>query len=189
MSNYSINPIFFVLGPAGVGKSTYGQLLAEHLDYSYFELDDIQKSNNLALAKILKYIILKKIFFKRVPEKPEKMAKILTEFVRVNATSGIVVGFRNKPYYSIDDCTFLESQGIRVIYLDGPADLCQRDFLEREKDNKSGSYWIERNKEISLFYQKNKSKGSRFFLNTFTEDGQKIPATDIFASIFNSKAS
>jgi adenylate kinase family enzyme len=189
MSNYSINPIFFVLGPSGVGKSTYGQLLAEHLGYSYFELDDIQKSNNPTLAKILKYIILKKVFFKRVPEKPEKMAKALTEFVRKNATAGIVVGFRSKPYYSIDDCIFLENQGIRIIYLDGPADLCQRDFLKREKESKPLSHWTRCNVDIYLFYQQNKNRAPRFFINTFTEDGKKIPERDIFQSILSSNAS
>jgi len=180
------NPIFFILGPSGVGKSTYGKLLAEHLGYNYFELDDIQKSNSPALAKNIKDIILKKFFFKRMADKPKKIAPKLNEFIQKNIKTGIVVGFRSKPYYTVHDCLELKKHGITAVYLNGPAYSCMEAFQKRDQGN-IASYWMRKNVGIFEFIEKNHTSAPQFFIDTIMQDGQRTPSEEFFLKINHQK--
>jgi len=180
------NSIFFILGPPGVGKSTYGKLLAEHLGYNYFELDDIQKSNSPVLAKNIKDIILKKFFFKRMTEKPKKIAQKLNEFIQKNNKTGIVVGFRCKPYYTIHDCLELKKHGITAVYLNGPAYSCMQAFLKRDQGKKA-SYWMKKSIRIFDFIEKNHTSAPQFFIDTIMQDGQRTSLEEFFSKINHQK--
>jgi shikimate kinase len=168
---------WFILGPSGVGKSSFGQYLAQEKNWLHLEIDQFPNDgiNIHQLREPCDNFYHKKDSSSLVAE--------LTQRVTSQGKAGGVATFPGNFVLFQEHITACRSL-IAIFYLYGSAEQCINAFLKREQEtgrNLSLDHWMGNNYSTHPIMSDHIFEHNR--VNVFTHEGSRRADLDVFAEL------
>jgi len=176
-TGFSSEPILFLLGPSGTGKSTIARWVAEDLHFLHLEIDRYPDGDGIDLEN------LREEWNAFCDGQLHPIASELRRRVHSARCSGAVVSFPSRLVLSLGQLLAAQSIGIRSVILYGTAAECISAFIRREKESGRGltaSHW-RRNNE-SEYLQFSRPEFAPFRLTAFVS-GEHLSRSDLIAKV------
>jgi hypothetical protein len=131
---------YFLLGPSGVGKTTFGDWLHIYREYLHIAIDCGDTDGMIAEG-------LAEPWAKLRQGDPAPFTLELQERAKAKGMKGCVLTFWSVIFISPDTIGWLAKYDIAVRYLYGPKELCIQSFVRREaRPDRNRAFWSENNK-------------------------------------------
>jgi len=131
---------YFLLGPSGVGKTTFGDWLHIYRQYHHIAIDRGDTDGMFAERLAEPWAELRQ-------GDPAPFVRELQERAKAEDKKGCVLTFWSVIFISPDTIGWLAKQDIAVRYLYGPKELCIQAFVRREgRPDRDRAFWSENNK-------------------------------------------
>ena len=140
--------ILVVLGPSGVGKSSFAKYLSEKRHWLHLEIDQYPNGDGIDSNDLRKQWDL---FYGS--RNPRDLAAELRRRASQIRTTGCVLSFPSGVILSPDHIAAAEEASIDIAYLYGSAAHCINAFLKREREsgsNLSLDHWLNNNRASYL---------------------------------------
>ena len=134
---------YFLLGPSGVGKTTFGDWLGANRRFRYLHIDVDGAGKTDALTAEG----LKESWDKLAQGDPAPLARKLQNLAKAKGEDGCVLTFPSVTHFGIWWIHLLGKHNIAVRYLYGPKELCIEEYVLREPD-RDRAFWSTNNDEI-----------------------------------------
>jgi adenylate kinase family enzyme len=171
--------IFFLLGPSGVGKSSFGKYLKHSHGWMHLEIDQYP-NDGVDIHRLRKEWNL---FYNN--HDSTSLVNNLHQRLIAADCSNCVLTFPSNLILShqhIKSC----SSVIHICYLYGSAAHCINTFLKRDHENKrylDFNHWLSNNKES--YIEISKPIFEPFRLHVFIHDGSHRPFDEIYADVLS----
>jgi shikimate kinase len=172
-----LDTIWFVLGPSGTGKSSFGEYLANNKDWYHLEIDQFDK-DGIDIHGLRQD--WDAYFCKR---EPSGLLKELEKRTKDSGKFNCVLTFLGNLVLSTDHISAV-ADNIKIIYLYGSAARCITAFLKREKEthrNLGLDFWITNNCASYIKMSEPEFEANRVYV--WTNNGERRQHEDIFAEI------
>jgi shikimate kinase len=171
-------PILFILGPSGVGKTDLGNYLQKELNLLHLDFDVMERGD------VIKELDLRDQWNELFNEcKPQRFVDEIRKRCREQSCQGASISF-------VGNCVFLKEflkrhilLGIRCVILYGSAADCIKWFLHREKKTGRGlpiEHWLVHNPDSYIKFSL--PVFDEYRLNVFDQNGRR-PNSEILAEI------
>jgi hypothetical protein len=160
---------YFLLGPSGVGKTTFGDWLQENLQYLHVAVDRGDKPNGLIAEG------LTESWRKLLQGDPAPFARELHE--RAKGKKGCVLTFYSVDIFAPDEIDRLAEHNIAVWYLYGPKEFCIEAYVGREnRPDRDRAFWCQNNRT----YQRMGGPGlSSYRADIIKSSGERLTGSEI----------
>jgi shikimate kinase len=160
------NPIWFIFGLSGTGKSTISSYIAERHDWKHMEIDQWTEGigNGLDIFNI-------RDAWNRFETtgNPDKLIQSIKDIYRTDGKAGAVVSFSSDFNIKENDMKKLNKVS-EAFYLIGEKEECLQAFLKREKTigrNLTKEHWMRHNNDLIETLSDDKTKAYK--LSTFNK--------------------
>jgi hypothetical protein len=131
---------YFLLGPSGVGKTTFGDWLGARR-YLHIPIDRPDRRDGIDVAG------LRDLWNKLGQGDPGPMADELQDRADAKGKKGCVLTFPSVTFFPLNWVDLLAKHDIAVRYLYGHKELCITAFLGRERHpQRDRAFWLHNNK-------------------------------------------
>jgi hypothetical protein len=180
-------PIIFILGPSGVGKTTLGNALADHLGMVHILFDGADGGDGVDVANLRsewKSLLAAK--------DPRPLAEEVRRRIKTSGHSGVVISCpsgimpaedrKALPwYFSRSPLAKLEECGVRCVTLIGPLVACQEAAMNRANGRVvTTSTWLLNNANWHNFQP---GLFPDLVQDAFTDDGSRRDSRDLMREI------
>lgn len=169
--------IWFILGPSGTGKSSFGEYLAKIKNWYHLEIDQFDK-NGIDIHGLRQdwdaYCY---------KHDPSGLLKEIERRAKESGKFNCILTFPGNLVLSTDHISAV-SDNIKIIYLYGSAARCITAFLKREQEmhRKLGlDHWITYNYATYIKMSEPEFEANRVYV--WTHNGERRRHEDIFAEI------
>jgi hypothetical protein len=135
---------YFVLGPSGVGKTTFGDWLQANRQYDHLAVDRGDEQNGLIAEGLVDP-------WNRLTQgDAAPFGEALQERADAEGKKGCVLTFYSVDFFPLDWIVYLAGHDIAVRYLYGDKEKCIEAYLDREKREghpKTREFWSTNNEE------------------------------------------
>ena len=174
------NNIWFILGPSGVGKTTFAEYLANHQNWLHLDFDRPRKPRGDNVDRLKMWKQLDNFFFKF--KKRPLLRAIRKKVAPLSDATGIVLSFPSDYVASPDHISAI-SDYVKTFYLYGNRQLCLDAFLDREQTTGrqlGEEYWKEHNRAM---YESLDSCGLHpWIVHAFHDNGDVRKSTETLFS-------
>ena len=163
--------ILFILGPSGVGKSTFARYLSKEHHWFHLEIDD-PRGDGIDIYGLRRAW---DAFY--LSTSPSLLAQAVRDLMKKANASKCVVSFPSPLVLSPDHIDAAARESIRVTYLYATAAQCIDAFLQREREsmrNLSLDHWLGFNKESYIAMSRPEFRPHR--INVFEAGGRRSNA-------------
>jgi len=168
----------FILGPSGIGKSSFGEYITQAKSWLHLEVDQFPNSDGIDIHKLREP--WDRFFFKK---DPQDLVDELTKRVTSEKRAGCIVTFPGGVVLSPEHIRMCR-ESIGIFYLYGSAAQCINAFLAREEETGrclSLEHWLTNNYETYLKMSNPAFEQSR--VHVFTHTGNRRSHQDIFSEL------
>jgi len=172
--------IWFVLGPSGTGKSSFGEYLANIKNWYHLEIDQFD-NNGKDVIDIHGLRQDWDVYYYK--HDPRGLLKELKKRAKESGKSNCVLTFPGNLVLLTDHISAV-ADNIKIIYLYGSAARCITAFLKREKEthrNLGLDHWITNNSDSYIKMSEPEFESNRVYV--WTNNGERRQHEDIFAEI------
>jgi shikimate kinase len=170
--------IWFILGPSGVGKSSFGRHLAVNRNWLHLEIDQFPTGDGIDIHGLRQEW---NEFYDR--KNPVALIAKLTQHTSAKNKNHCVLTFPSGVVLS-DEHVRSSSDQIQTIYLYDSAAHCIRAFLDRERRSKRNlgvDHWMTNNRTSYFLMSTPVFEPSR--VHVFTHSGARRTHDDVFVEL------
>ena len=174
--------MLLILGPSGVGKSSFGEWLAAERNWLHLEIDRYPE-DGIDLHNL-------RAEWNEFCERgnPGLLAKVLRERLAPSSKINCVLTFPGCLVLPPERIISAANAGVRTIYLYGSAAHCITAFLKREEKTDSPlglDHWISNNHENGSYIEMSKPALAPYRIHVFTHMGDRIQQVEVFEALLN----
>jgi hypothetical protein len=174
--------MWLILGPSGVGKSSFGAWLAVERNWLHLEIDRFPE-DGINLHNL-------RTEWNEFCERgnPGLFAEVLQRRLAASSKTNCVLTFPGCLILPPGRIVGAAKLGVRTIYLYGSAAHCITAFLEREekKDNRLGlDHWISNSHKNGAYIEMSKPALAPYRIHVCTHMGERIQHAKVFEALLN----
>lgn len=173
-----IKMLWFILGPSGVGKSSFGEYMAQAKNWLHLEIDQFPNGDGIDIHNLREP--WNRFFFNK---DPSASVAELTRRITSPGRAGCVATFPGGLVLSPEHIRVCR-KSIGIFYLYGSAAQCINAFLDREKETGrrlSFEHWVTNNYKTYLKMSAPGFEHNR--VHVFTHMGKRRSHYDIFSEL------
>ena len=131
---------YFLLGPSGVGKTTFGDWLQDNRQYLHIPVDRGDQDNGLVTEGLIE-------LWNKLLEGAPPFNSELEDRARTKGENGCVLTFYSVDFLTPHAIDRLAKDNIAVWYLYGPKELCIESYVRREnRPDRDRAFWCQNNR-------------------------------------------
>jgi hypothetical protein len=134
---------YFLLGPSGVGKTTFGDWLGANRKYQYLHLavDRGEKDDGLTAEGLIK------LWDQLTQGNPAPLARKLQDLAESKGEKSCALTFPSVTFFPAASIDHLAEHNIAVRYLYGPKESCIENYVRREnRPDRDRAFWCQNNR-------------------------------------------
>jgi hypothetical protein len=161
---------YFLLGPSGVGKTTFGDWLQNNRQYHHLAVDRGDEPNGLTAEGLIE-------LWNKVLQAPAPFATKLQDRAETEGKKGCVLTFPSVTFFAPGWVDHLAKHSMAVRYLYGPKESCIEAFVSREKrPGRDRTFWSAVNGNYEAM---GSSQLAPYRANIIRSSGERLTGSEI----------